>query len=231
MRVSRSGWSISVTRPWSRRLRKRSWSPARSRGRSVRGQHDLLALAVQRVVGVEDLLVERLAARLHELDVVDQQDVVLAIALVQRELRARLNRADEVVEERLGRDVEDLAARVVLLDVVADGVQEVGLAESGVAVDHQRIVGTTRGFSDRLGGGEREAVRRPGNEGVEGHARIESRGAVDAAKENVGRRRGVAAASSSATHVSRHVGRHSALTKLARSGRRRSCACSVMNGR
>ena len=66
---------------------------------------------MQCVVGVEDLLVERLTARLHELNVVDEQHVVLAVALVQRELGAGLDRADEVVEERLGRDVEDLAAR------------------------------------------------------------------------------------------------------------------------
>jgi len=78
---------------------------------------------MQRVVRVEDLFVERLAARLHELDVVNQQDVVLAIALVQRELRPRLNRANEVIQERFGRDVEDLATGIVLLHVVTNGVE------------------------------------------------------------------------------------------------------------
>ena len=48
-------------------------------GRAVRGQHDLAVGLVERVEGVEELLLEALLA-LHELDVVDQQDVDLAVA-------------------------------------------------------------------------------------------------------------------------------------------------------
>ena len=43
-------------------------------GVAVGGQHDLLVGLVERVEGVEELLLEALLA-LHELDVVDQQDV------------------------------------------------------------------------------------------------------------------------------------------------------------
>jgi len=48
---------------------------------------------------------------------------------MERELCAGLNRADKVIQERLRRDVEDLATGVVLLHVIADRVQEVGLTE------------------------------------------------------------------------------------------------------
>ena len=45
-------------------------------GRAVRGQDDLLGGALEVVVGVEELLLEALFA-LHELDVVDQEDVAV----------------------------------------------------------------------------------------------------------------------------------------------------------
>ena len=84
---------------------------------------------MQGVVRVEDFLVERLPTGLHELDIVDEQDIVLPVSLMERELCAGLNRADKVIQERLRRDVEDLATGVVLLHVIADRVQEVGLTE------------------------------------------------------------------------------------------------------
>ncbi len=51
-------------------------------GRPVRGEDDLLAGAVQVVVGVEELLLESLLV-LHELDVVDEQDVAVAVAALE----------------------------------------------------------------------------------------------------------------------------------------------------
>ena len=55
-------------------------------GRPVRGEHDLLAVAMQVVVGVEELLLETLFV-LHELDVVDQQDIALPVAAFERDGR------------------------------------------------------------------------------------------------------------------------------------------------
>ena len=80
---------------------------------------------------------------------------------------------DEVVHERLGGDVQDGPGREVLLDVVPDGVEEVGLAQPGVAVDEQRVVGASGRLGHRLGGGVGQAVRRGGDEGVEGEAGVE----------------------------------------------------------
>ncbi len=51
-------------------------------GRPVRGDHDLLVGIVKRVEGVEELLLGALLA-LQELDVVDQQDVDVAVAALE----------------------------------------------------------------------------------------------------------------------------------------------------
>ena len=82
MRVSRSGGWTSVIRPHSNRLRSRSSSAVELLGRPVGGDHDLLVGVVQRVEGVEELLLGLLLA-LQELDVVDQQDVDVAVAALE----------------------------------------------------------------------------------------------------------------------------------------------------
>ena len=56
--------------------------------RAVGGQHDLAVGLVQGVEGVEELLLELFLA-LHELDVVDEQHVDLAVAPLELGLRVR----------------------------------------------------------------------------------------------------------------------------------------------
>ena len=67
---------------------------------AVGGQHELGAGLVQRVEGVEELLLG-LGLALQELDVVDEQDVDAAVGGLERLHAAALERADEVVGERL----------------------------------------------------------------------------------------------------------------------------------
>ena len=57
-------------------------------GRAVGGDDDLLVRVVQRVEGVEELLLRALAV-LQELDVVDQQDVDVAVAALERAASCR----------------------------------------------------------------------------------------------------------------------------------------------
>ena len=141
-------------------------------GRPVRGQDDLLRGALEVVVGVKELLLEALFA-LHELDVVDQEDVAIAIATLESQGGRGAQGVDEVVHERLGRDVEDLAAGVVLGDVVPDGVKKMGLAEPGVPVDEKGVVGTSGCFGHGLGGRMSQPVRGCGDEGLEGEFRVQ----------------------------------------------------------
>ena len=83
MRVSRSGGWTSVIRPHSNRLRMRSSNAWQQLGRQVAGDDDLLVGVVQRVERVEELLLG-LHLALQELDVVDEQDVDVAVAALER---------------------------------------------------------------------------------------------------------------------------------------------------
>ena len=100
MRVSRSGGWMSVIRPHSNRERRRASSVAISFGGRSEREHDLRAGLVERVEGMEELLLEALLA-LEELHVVDQQQVVVAVALLEALDALVAERVDEVVDERL----------------------------------------------------------------------------------------------------------------------------------
>ena len=150
MRVSRSGGWMSVIRPHSKREEPRLERGDRAR-RPVRRDHDLPPRLVEAVEGVEELLLDPLLV-LEELDVVDQEDVVVAVALLEPLDALVAQRVDEVVHERLARDV---ARREVagVLGHAGDGLEEMGLPQPGAAVDEERVVG----LRGRLGDGERGA--------------------------------------------------------------------------
>ena len=80
---------------------------------------------------------------------------------------------DELVHERLGRHVAHPLVAEHGADVVADRVQEVGLAQAGRAVDEQRVVGPAGALGHRQRGGVGEAVRRADDELVERVAGVE----------------------------------------------------------
>ena len=142
--------------------------------RPVGREHDLLAGLVERVEGVEELLLHPVLA-LEELDIVDEQHVVGAVALLEALDALVAERVDEVVHEGLARHVPRCQPGRGLADVLGDRLEQVGLAEPGAAVDEERIVGLGR----RLGYGEcgrvREAVRRADHEQVERVFRVDTR--------------------------------------------------------
>ncbi len=72
-----------------------------------------------------------------------------------------------------GGDVPHPLGREQLAHVVAHGVEQVGLAQTGVAVDEQRVVGRRRLLGHRHGRSVGEAVRRPDHELLEGVVRIQ----------------------------------------------------------
>ena len=79
MRVSRSGAVRSAMRPHSNRLRRRSSRVRIALGGRSRAQDDLLAVLVDGVERVEELLLGPLLVG-DELDVVDEQQVDPAVA-------------------------------------------------------------------------------------------------------------------------------------------------------
>ena len=186
IRVSSSGGWTSVIRPHSKRLRSRSSRVTSCLGGRSRGEHDLLVRVVQRVEGVEELLLRRLLAR-QELDVVDQQDVHVAVALAERVRLAVADGVDELVGELLRAHVPHPGARVEAARVVPDRVQQVRLAEPRLPVDEQRVVRLGRRLGDGDRRGVREAVGGADDEGVEEVLRVQPRGRLTGA----GRGRGL----------------------------------------
>ena len=121
---------------------------------------------MQRVEGVEKLLLRALLAG-QELDVVDQKNVRLAVALAELLHRCRLDGGDRLVREFFTIHVDNVEIRVVLLDLNFDGVQQVRLAQTRRPVDEQRVVraGGVRGHG--LRSGKRKLVRRSLDEVLE----------------------------------------------------------------
>ena len=173
-RVEASGARTSVTRPDSKRSRRRSSSLSMSRGRRSEVSTSWApapwsALKVwKNSCSVRALLCE-------ELDVVDEQDVDVAVRGLEGLDRAALERADELVGEGLGGRVEHGHPAAVVAHVVGDRVQQVGLAEPGRPADEQRVVGQPGHLGDGERGGVGEPVAVADDELVEREARVEGR--------------------------------------------------------
>ena len=146
-------------------------------GRTVAADDDLLLRVVQRVEGVEELVLRAFLAR-HELDVVDEQHVDAAIARSEIEDAIEAHGVDHLVHETLGRDVGQHEPGMMLHDVVADRVHQVRLAEADAAVNEQRVIRARRRFRNRAARGMRKLVRRSDDERVEGVAGNQAAGAL-----------------------------------------------------
>src|SRR5204862_7048484 len=101
---------------------------------------ELPTVLVDRVERVEELLLDSLLV-LEELDVVDQEQVIGAVALFEALDPLVAQGIDEVVHEGLAGHVADRELALVLADVLRDGLQEMSLAEPRAAVDEERVVG------------------------------------------------------------------------------------------
>ena len=143
-------------------------------GRFVGGDHHLPVLVDQRVEGVEEFLLGRILAA-DELHVIDHQHVDRAELLLEGHDVLLPQRADELVHELLGREIDHPALRRALLDMPGDGMHQMGLAEPDPAIEEQRVEGHGARLGDALRCGMGELVRLADDEILEGEARIERR--------------------------------------------------------
>ncbi len=116
-------------------------------GRTIGGDHDLLHALVQRVEGVEELLLRALLLR-DELDVVDEQHIHGAEAIAEAGHAVVAQRGDHLVGELFRGDVADARHGLAALHFVADGVHQVRLAHADAAIEEERIVGARRPLGD-----------------------------------------------------------------------------------
>ena len=120
------------------------------RRRPIAREDDLLMAVEERVEGVEKFLLGALLAA-EELDVVDQEQVRLAVALAEFDQVVVLDRVDEFVDEEFAREIHHLGVFLFAPDVLADRLHQVRLAESDAAVNEERIVGLARAIARRRG--------------------------------------------------------------------------------
>ena len=147
------------------------------RGGPIAREHDLFMAVEERVEGVEEFLLRTLLAA-EELDVVDQEQIGLAIALAEFDQVVVLDRVDELVDEKLAREIHHLRVFFLRADVLADRLHQMRLAEADAAVDEERVVGFGRRLRDREAGGVRDLVVRPDDERLESVARIQARASL-----------------------------------------------------
>ena len=119
------------------------------------------------------------------MDVVDDQDVDVPVPVAELVHLAGLDGVDELVDERVAREIEDAVVRQPLEDLLADCLEQMRLAESNAAMDEERVVGLPRELRHREGGGVGEAVRVADDELAERELRVELRGGRE---RRVGRR-------------------------------------------
>ena len=82
-------------------------------------------------------------------------------------------RRDELDHELLGRHVDDLRARLQAMEFMADGVQQVGLAAPGAAMEEERVEGDLVGAGQGPRGVEGDLVRLADDEALEPVAGLE----------------------------------------------------------
>ena len=134
--------------------------------RSIAAQHQLFVREVQRVEEVEELPLGLLCV-FEVVHVVDDQHFDLLVLLLEGGALVGADRLDEFAHEVAGGDV---LSALRFERGVGDGLEQVGLAQSGCGVDEEGVVGVPGvgghggggGVSDLVGGTDHEVVEREG---------------------------------------------------------------------
>ena len=128
----------------------------------------------QRVEGVEKLLLCAFLAG-KELDVVDPEEIEGIVAALEVVVGIGAHGSHHVGNVTVGMDVLHAGLGISLQHAVADGMDQMGLAESDAAIDEQRVVAGTRVIRHLQGCRSCKVV------GLAGHETIEIELGVDTA--------------------------------------------------
>ena len=116
------------------------WNVNRSR---IRTQHDLSTKLMERVEGVEELLL-RLFVLGEEVNVVNHQTITCAEPIAEISHSPSLHRFVEEIHECVAGDVAEPHFRIFQQERLANGLQQVCLAEAHTTMNEERAVRTTR---------------------------------------------------------------------------------------
>src|SRR5262249_13920985 len=115
----------------------------------------------------------------EELNVVNQKKVGLPITLAELDQITVLDRVDKLVDEQLTGDIDHLHVFSFRPDELADGLHEMGLAQTHAAINEEGIVRACRRLRDSKTGCVRDFIIRTDNERFEGVSRVESWNSCD----------------------------------------------------
>ena len=120
-------------------------------GRKIRGENYLIACRGYRVKGVEKFLLRGIFAR-DKLNVVNQKHVRIAVFIVKICHILLRDIVNKLVCEIFTARINYVGVGVVSFYLVAYGVEKVGFAEAGVAVNKQRVICSAGVCGNRNGG-------------------------------------------------------------------------------
>ena len=93
-----------------------------------------------------------------ELEIVDNEDVEFAEFEVEFFAFAKFDGVDEIGIKVGNGGVEDFEGGIFSKKLVADGLDEVGLAEAGATIEEEGIIAVAGGVDDTASGGDGEVV-------------------------------------------------------------------------
>lgn len=105
----------------------------------------MLAFLVQRIEGMEELLLRLFLAR-QKLNIVDQKHIYTSIFIAKLYRFVVPDRVDKFVGKLFRRQINDFRRGIMLNHIMADRMHQVGLAESNSSVNKQWIVRFRRRF-------------------------------------------------------------------------------------
>jgi len=173
-----------------RRLDRHGQTPAKTRFQTfletidlfrvtITGEDDLLAALEQGVEGMEELFLRALLLG-EELDVVDQQRVHGAVETLELVDGIELQRLDHVRYKTLGMQVHHLRIRILLQQVIAHRMHQVGLAQADATIEKQRVVAVLGVVSDLPGSRTSQLVGFTLDEILEGERTVQVAGVLEA---------------------------------------------------
>ena len=126
-------------------------------GIGVAGHHNVRLLGQQGLEGVEELLLRSVLVG-EKLHIVNEQQVQRVVTLLEFIKRFALIGFNHIRDKLFGMDVENFCARVVQQQLVADGMNQMGFAQTHPAIDEQRVVQLADAAGHVHGGGAAHAV-------------------------------------------------------------------------
>ena len=127
---------------------------------------------VECVEGMEKFFLDTLFTG-KELNVVNEQDVGLAITLAEFNELVVLDPIDELVGELFTGKVGHPCVWALTNHLLSDGMQQVGLAKSYSSIKEQGIVGFTRRLSNGKSGAVSHSIIGSNDKGVKSVERVE----------------------------------------------------------